>query len=79
MPVILSTWKAEIKRIAVQGHPGKQFVRPISKITREKWTGGVIQVVKCLLCKCEVLSSNPSPTKMKKKRKTEISISAWNQ
>jgi hypothetical protein len=27
------------------------------------------QAVDCLLCKCEVLSSNPSFTKKKKKRK----------
>jgi hypothetical protein len=41
--------------------PGKQFMRPISKINREKWTGGVAKAVQCLLCKCKVLSSNPSP------------------
>jgi hypothetical protein len=35
---------------------------PISKITRTKWTGGVVQAVECLLCKHEVLNSNPSPT-----------------
>jgi hypothetical protein len=31
---------------------GKQFTRPISKITRAKWTGGVAQAAECLLCKC---------------------------
>jgi hypothetical protein len=36
---------------------------PISKITRAKWTGGVAQVVQCLLCKCEALSSNSHPIK----------------
>jgi hypothetical protein len=34
----------------------------ISKITRAKWTGGVAQVVECLLCKRKE-RSNPSPTK----------------
>jgi hypothetical protein len=30
-----------------------------------KWiiTGGVAQAVKCLLCKCKALCSNPSPSK----------------
>jgi hypothetical protein len=37
------------------------------KITREKWTGNVTEVVECLLCKCEALTSNPSSTKKKKK------------
>jgi hypothetical protein len=41
---------------------------PISKITRGKWTGGVVQAAVRLLCKHEVLSSNPSPT-LKKKEK----------
>jgi hypothetical protein len=42
----------------------------ISKITRTKWTGDVAQVVVCLLCNCEVLSSNPSLTKKKKSHQT---------
>jgi hypothetical protein len=37
------------------------------KITRTKWTGGVVQAVERLLCKCEALSSNSSLTKKKKK------------
>jgi hypothetical protein len=41
----------------------------ISKIIRTKWTGHVPQEVECLLCKCGALSSNPSPTKKRKKRK----------
>jgi hypothetical protein len=40
---------------------------PISKITRPKWTGGVVQVV-VLLCKHKTLSSNLSPSKQKKDR-----------
>jgi hypothetical protein len=48
----------------VQGQPG-QIVHetPISKITRAKWTGDVAPAVEHLLCKCEALSSNPSPPK----------------
>jgi hypothetical protein len=40
---------------------------------------GVAQVVKCLLCKCEALNSNPSPTKKKnpKKRPTKTSQVLW--
>jgi hypothetical protein len=47
-----------------QGQP-EQIVceTPISKVTRAKWTGGVVQVVEHLLCKCEALSSKPSPMK----------------
>jgi hypothetical protein len=29
----------------------------------QRWTGGVAQAVKCLLCKCEALSSNPNSPK----------------
>jgi hypothetical protein len=47
---------------------------PISKITREKWTGGVTQAVQCLLCKCEALSINPSPTKKKRKKKKKEGV-----
>jgi hypothetical protein len=32
----------------------------IFKITRTKYTGDVAQLVWCMLCKCEALSSNPS-------------------
>jgi hypothetical protein len=35
--------------------------------------GGVAQAVECLLCKCETLSSNPSPPRKKKKRKKNFS------
>jgi hypothetical protein len=40
---------------------------PISKITRAKWTGGVVQGIEHLLCKCETLSSNS----LKKKKLNE--------
>jgi hypothetical protein len=68
-PLILANWEAEIWRIMVQGQP-RQTVHetPISKITRAKWTGGVTQAVEHLLCKHKTLSSNPSPTKKKKKK-----------
>jgi hypothetical protein len=53
-----------ICRIAVQGQL-RQIVHetPISKITRAKRTGGITKAVEHLLCKCEALNSNPSPTK----------------
>jgi hypothetical protein len=41
------------------------FQDPIFKITRAKWTEGVIQTVECLLCKSEALSSNPRPATKK--------------
>jgi hypothetical protein len=47
---------------------GKYFtIPPISKITTTKWTGNVAQAIEHLLCKCEVLSSNPNPTPPPKK------------
>jgi hypothetical protein len=66
--VIPATWEAEIRRIAVGGHP-RHIVQetPIPKITRAKWTEGMAQVVEHLLCKCKALSSNSSHTKKKKK------------
>jgi hypothetical protein len=33
--------------------------------------GGVAQVLECLLCKCEALSSNPRTTKNKRKQKNK--------
>jgi hypothetical protein len=48
-PIILATWEAKIRRIAVQGYQGKQFRRSISKITRAKWTGSMAQAVGHLL------------------------------
>jgi hypothetical protein len=47
----------------------------ISKITRAKWTRGVAQATKHLICKCETLSSNPTSTK--KPPKTTTKTLAW--
>jgi hypothetical protein len=41
---------------------------PISKITTTKWTGGMAQAVECLFCKHKAPSSNPRPTKKKKRK-----------
>jgi hypothetical protein len=59
--------EAKIWRLKVPGRP-RQIVpeTPISKTTKAKWTGVVAQAVEHLLCKCEALSSNPSPIKKKK-------------
>jgi hypothetical protein len=62
-------WEAEIRRMVVRSQP-EQIVHetPISKITTAKWIAGVSQVVEHLHCKCDALSSYPSPTKKKKSR-----------
>jgi hypothetical protein len=41
---------------------------------------GVAQAVECLLCKCEALSSNPSGShqKKKKKQRTKIPPKPWS-
>jgi hypothetical protein len=39
------------------------------KNEQSKWTGGVMQAVERLLCKCEAPSSNPQSHKKKKKKK----------
>jgi hypothetical protein len=62
------TREAEIRRLSVpRPAPANSWRNSISKITRAKWTGGVAQAVEHLLCKPEVLSSNSSPRKRKKK------------
>jgi hypothetical protein len=38
------------------------------KQPEQKWVGGVDQVVECLPCNCEALSSNSSITKNRKKK-----------
>jgi hypothetical protein len=73
MPVILANWETEIGRIAVWGQPGQVILKtPISKITREKWTEDVAQVIECLLCKHEALVQIPIPSKKKKKEQNFI-------
>jgi hypothetical protein len=43
-PVILVIWEAEIRRITIQGQPRQiAWETSISKITRAKWTGGVLK------------------------------------
>jgi hypothetical protein len=62
--IIQATCEAEIWRMVVQDLP-RQIAHKstISKIGTAKWTGGVVQVVLYLLCKCEALSPIPaSPT-----------------
>jgi hypothetical protein len=72
--VILATWEAEIQRLVVRGQPRQRvWETPISKVTRTKWTGGMAQVVKCLLCKCETrmkpwVETPVTPKKKKKKQ-----------
>jgi hypothetical protein len=39
------------------------------KITTTKWTGGMAQAVEHLLCKCEALGSNTSPTKERERER----------
>jgi hypothetical protein len=76
-PILLAAWEAEIRRIMVLGQPGQEFMRThlsISKRTRAKWTGGVAQVVKHLLCKCKALSSN---TSVSLKKIIQLSLEAW--
>jgi hypothetical protein len=57
MPVILATWEAEIRRMRVQAQ-SRQIVLKNSKVTRAKWTRGVVQAVECLFCKQEALSAS---------------------
>jgi hypothetical protein len=66
--LILAMWEAEIRRIKIWGQSRQiSLWDPTSKTIRAKWTGGMIQVVECLLCKCEALNSNPSPIEQKPK------------
>jgi hypothetical protein len=63
-PVTLTAQEAKIERILLQGQPGKVVCEtPISKKAEQN----VLEVIGHLLCKCELLSSNPSPTKKDKK------------
>jgi hypothetical protein len=61
MPIILSTQKAEIRRIVVQSQPEQRVHKTLSrKYPSQKW------LVEWL--KVKALSSNPSTTKKKKKK-----------
>jgi hypothetical protein len=54
MPAVLATWEEKIGRIEVLGQPTQiLYDNPITKITRAKWTGGMVQVVQYLFCKQE--------------------------
>jgi hypothetical protein len=57
--------EAKIRRTVLRPEWANSSQDPQNK-TRAKWTGGVAKVVEHLLCKCEALSSNPSPTEVKK-------------
>jgi hypothetical protein len=53
-------------RITISGQAGQIVLQtPSPKWTGVHLLGGVAQAVECLLYKCEVLSSNPSPDKNK--------------
>jgi hypothetical protein len=46
MPVIPAIWETEIGRIAIPGQPRQMVCEsPIFKVTRTKWTEGVVQRV----------------------------------
>jgi hypothetical protein len=63
--------------IKVQGqHRQTVHKTTLSKIITPKQTGGVAQVVECLLCKFEALSSNSNPTE-KEKRKTLLNTEMY--
>jgi hypothetical protein len=64
-PLILASWVFQGLRSARANSSWDL----ISKITTEKWSGGVAQAIEHLLCKHEALSSNPSPTTKKNSRK----------
>jgi hypothetical protein len=63
----------------IQGQPGQIVCETSSpKITRAKWTRGVVQVVECLLCKWEALSSNCSSIN-KAKQQNKPTFETMNQ
>jgi hypothetical protein len=78
-PVIPASWEAEMWKITVRGQPGQNSSRdPISKISRAEWTGGVVQKVEHLLCKCRALSSNPSQREREREKGAVIFFSTTN-
>jgi hypothetical protein len=66
--IILAIQEEEIRRITAQGQPRQIVCKTLSpKYSTQKRTGRVTQVVEHLPSKSEVLSSNSSATKQKKK------------
>jgi hypothetical protein len=67
MPVILTTWLTEIRRIAVQSQSGQTILGTLFENTQHKTVGRVAQVVEYLLSKHKTQSSNPVLSKEQKK------------
>jgi hypothetical protein len=76
MPVILTSWEAEIKGIKVWGQPRQVVYETQSpKITKAKWTGHMAQVVEYLFCKCKALVQTSVPPKKERwKKQTNKSL-----
>jgi hypothetical protein len=57
MPIILATWKAEIRRTAIQSQPRQPVCKTLSQKypthTKKKTADGPAQVIKCLPGKSE--------------------------
>jgi hypothetical protein len=49
---------------------------PSPLLKSQKRAGGMAEVVECLPCKCDALSSNPNNTKKKKKKKPNGSLTS---
>jgi hypothetical protein len=61
------TWEAEIRDNRGLAQWGKQLKRSHFQYNHsKKYTRGMAQAVEHMLSKCKALSSNPSPTKIKK-------------
>jgi hypothetical protein len=72
-PSYLRGWD---QRIEVWGQWGQIVLKTlISKITKAKWTGSVVQAVEYQLCKCEDLCSDSSPAGKEEKRKKRDLVS----
>jgi hypothetical protein len=69
--------KTEIGKIMVGGQLGQIFLQDPHLQNNQKWTGGVAQVVECLLSKCKDLSSNLIPPKKKKKKRSKSNVRAF--
>jgi hypothetical protein len=67
VPVIPTTWKAEVRRSRSKGSPGKSTRTKSEKTknVKSKSAGGMVQVGECFP---EALSSIPSITKRQKRR-----------